>query len=77
MSCIVLDYELADSNSVKELGVFIDGKVQIYSFRSPKKYKPTKQAFWCTRNFHEIVWNNGRLEYSERSNILLKAVEGG
>ena len=30
MSCIVLDIELADENFIKELGVFIDGKVQGY-----------------------------------------------
>ena len=35
MSCIVLDIELADKNLYKDLGVFIDGKVQGYSFRPP------------------------------------------
>ena len=33
MSCIALDTELTDKNVIKELGVFIDGKVQGYSFR--------------------------------------------
>ena len=60
MSCIVLDIELADKNFIKELGVFFDGRVQGYSFRPPKTYKPTKQSFWCTRILHEIVWNSGR-----------------
>ena len=72
----VLDIELADKNVIKELGVFVDGKVQGYSFRPPKKYKPTKQAIWCTRNLHGIVWNSGRLDYSELSNILPRAEKG-
>ena len=60
VSCIVLDIELADQNVFKDLRICIDGKVQGYSFRHPKKYKPTKPAFWCTRNLHGIVWNSGR-----------------
>ena len=75
MSGIVLDIELADKNVTKELGVFIDGKVQGYSFRPPKKFKTTKQAFWCTRNLQGNVWNSGRLDYSELSNILPGAVK--
>ena len=55
--------------------VFIVGKVQGYSFRPSKKYKPIKQAFWCTRNSHENVWNSGRLDYSELSNFLPRAVK--
>ena len=71
MSCIVLDKKV-----FREFGVFIDGKVQGYSFRPQKKYKPTKQAFWCTRILHEIMWNSGRLDYSELANVLLRAVKG-
>ena len=67
---------MAGKNVLKELGVFIDGKVEGYSFRRPKKYKPTKQSFWCTRNLHGIVRNSGRLDYSELSNILPRAVKG-
>ena len=77
MSCIVLDFESADKTGIKELGVFSDGKVQGYSFRFLKMYKPTKQAFWCTRNVHRIVWNSGRLDNSELSNVLLRAENGG
>ena len=55
---------------------FIDGKFQGYSFRRPKKYKPTKQAFWWTSNLHGSVWNSGRLDYSEISNFLPKTVRG-
>ena len=76
MSCIVLDIQLADKNVIKELGVFIDSKVQGYSFRPPKKYKPTRQAFWCTRNLQGIVSNSGHLDYIELSNILPRVVKG-
>ena len=76
MSCIALNFELADKSDIKELGVFIDGKVKGYPFRPPEKYKPTLQAFWCTRNLHGIVWNSERLVYSELSNILPSAVKG-
>ena len=75
MSCIVIDIELANKNVLKELRVFTDGKVEGYSFRPPIKYKPAKQAFWCTRRLHGIVWNSGRLDYSELSNILPRAVK--
>ena len=37
-----------------------------------KKYKPARQAVWCTRKFHGIVWNSGRLDYSELPNFLLR-----
>ena len=58
------------------MGVFFDGKVQGYSFRPPKKYRPTKQTFCCTRNLQGIVWNSGGLYYSELSYILLTDVKG-
>ena len=45
MFCIVLVIELAGKNVLKELGVFIDGIVQGYSFRPPKKYKPSNKLF--------------------------------
>ena len=76
MSCIVPDIVLADENVFKELGVFIDGKGQGYSFYPPKLYKPRKQAFWWTRNLHCNVWNSGCLDHSELANILSRAVKG-
>ena len=75
MSFIVLDIEMADKNVIKELGAFIDGKNQGYSFRPPEKYRSTEQAFWCTRNLHGAVWNSGRLDCSELSNIFPRAVK--
>ena len=76
MSCILPDIEVADKNVIEELGVLIDGKVQVYSFCPPKKYKPTKQAFWCTKNLHGIMWNSRRLDYIELSNVLPRAEKG-
>ena len=76
MSGIILDIELADKNLFRELRVSIDGKVQGYSICPSKKYKPTKEAFWCTRNLHEIVRNKRGLDYSELSNIHHRAVYG-
>ena len=76
MSCIVLDAELADKNRIKELRGFIDGNVLGYLFRPPKKYKPTKQAVWCTRNLHGIVWNGRRLDYRGLRSILPRVLKG-
>ena len=76
MSCVLLDIRLADENVLKELVVLTHGKFQGNSFRPPKKFKHAKQAFWCTRNLHRIVWNKRRLDYSELSNGFLRAVKG-
>ena len=76
ISCIVIDIEPAYENVSKECGVFTDETIQGYSFRPPKKYKPTKQAFWCTRNFSGIVQNSGHLKVSELSNILPRYIQG-
>ena len=61
MSCNVPDVELADKNLVNELEVSNNGKFQVYSFRYPKKYKPTKKRFGaqedCTKSSGtEDVW---------------------
>ena len=52
------------------------GKFKATLFFLQKKYEPTKQAFWCKRILHGIAWNSGRLDYSEPSNILPRAVNG-
>ena len=75
ISRIVLNFEPADKNFTKELGVFVDGKFQGHPFRSLKKYKLTKQLFWCTRNMHFIVRKCGCLDYSELPNMLLRNVK--
>ena len=61
ISGIVIDIELADKRNIKEWGFFIDGKVQGYSVRPPKKQKHKKQAFWFTRKLHGILRNSGHL----------------
>ena len=64
---VVVDFELADIKVFEELGVFLDQNVQGYSNRRPKNTKPTKQAIWCKRNLHGIVWNSGGLDYRQLS----------
>ena len=53
MSCIVLDIELTDKNIIKELGLFIDGSVQRFSFCPPKVFKPNKHNI----EHKSITWN--------------------
>ena len=65
MSCIVLDIELTDKIIIKELGFFIDGSVQGFSFCPPKTFKPNKQTTWNTRHLHGIAWSSGKLEYEK------------
>ena len=75
MSCIVLDIDLADLNFFKELAVILHGNVQDFSFRPPRKYKPTKQACWCARSLHGIVSNSRCLNYNELPSILRRDVK--
>ena len=44
MSLILLDIERTEKNVIKELGLFIDGCVQGFSFCPPKTFKPNKQT---------------------------------
>ena len=62
MSLIVLDIELIEKNIIKELGLFIHGSPQAFSFRPPKTFKPIKQATWNTRHLPLIAWSSGKLE---------------
>ena len=55
MSLIVLDIELTEKNILKELGLFIDGSIQGFSFCPPKIFSPNKQTTWNTINLHGIV----------------------
>ena len=65
MSCVVLDIELTEKNVFKELGLYIDGSVQGFSFCPPKFFKLNKQTTWNTSHLHGIVWSNGKLEYEK------------
>ena len=65
MSCIVLVIELTEKNIVKELGLYIDGSVQGFSFCPPKSLKPNKQTTWNTIHLHGIAWSSGKLDYEK------------
>ena len=65
MSCIVLDIELTVKNIIKELGLYIDGSVQGFSFCTPKSFKPSKQTTWNTSHLHGIAWSSGKLDYEK------------
>ena len=65
MSLIVFDIELIEKNVIKELGLFIDGSVQGFSFSPPKTFKTNKQTTWNTNHLHGIAWSSGKLEYEK------------
>ena len=65
MSLIVLDIELTEKKLIKELGLFIDGFVQGFSFCPPKGFKPKKQTRWNINHLHGIAWSSGKLEYEK------------
>ena len=65
MSLIVLDIELTEKNIIKELGLFIDGSVQGFSFCPPKIFKPNKQTSWNTKHLHGIACGSGKLDYEK------------
>ena len=65
MSLIVLDIELTEKNVIRELGLFIIGSVQGFSFCPPKFFKPNKQTTWNTNHLHGIAWNSGKLEHEK------------
>ena len=65
MSLIVLDVELTEKNIIKELGLFIDGSLQGFSFCPPKTFKPNKQTTWNTSHHNGFVWSSGKLDYDK------------
>ena len=65
MSLIVLGKELTEKNIIKELGLFIDGFLQGFSFCPPKTFKPNKQTTWNTSHLHEITWKSGKLDFEK------------
>ena len=62
MSCIVLEIELTEKNVIEELGLFINGSVQGFSFCPPKTFKPNKQTTWITKHLHGIACGSGKLD---------------
>ena len=69
MSVIVLDIELTEKIIIKELGLFIDGSLQGFSFCPPKTFKPSKQTTWNTSRLHGIAWSSGRIDYEKLSAV--------
>ena len=65
MSLIVLDVELTEKNIIKELGLYIDGSLQGFSFCPPKTFKPNKQTTWNKSHLHGIAWSSGKLDYDK------------
>ena len=65
MSVFVLDIELTDINIIKELGLYLDGSLQGFSFCPPKTFKPNKRTTWNTSHIHGITWSSGKLEYEK------------
>ena len=65
MSLIVPDIELTEKNIIKELGIFIDGSLQGFSFCPPKAFKPNRQTIWNTSHLHGIAWRSGKLDYEK------------
>ena len=63
MSCIVLDIELTEKNIIEEMGFYIDGSLQVFSFCPTKTCKPNKQTTWKTSHLHGIAWRSGKLNY--------------
>ena len=74
MSCIAKDNELEEIHVVREWGVFIDGTFRDTHLFLQKK-RTHKQAFWCTKILHGLVWENGCLDYGEILNILARDVK--
>ena len=65
MSLIVLDIELTDKNTIKELGLYIDGSLPGFSFCPPKVFKRNKQTTWDTSHLHGNAWSSGKLDYEK------------
>ena len=63
MSLIVLGIELIEKNVIKELGLYIDGSVQGFSFCPSKTFKHNRQTTLNTSHQHGNAWSSGKLEY--------------
>ena len=57
--------ELTEKNIFKELGLYIDGSLQGYSFCPPKTCKPNKQTTLNTSHLHRFAWSNGKPDYDK------------
>ena len=77
MSLVVLDIECIEDNIVKDLRVYKNGQFAGYYSLSPKKFKPTSQSSWCTKQLHRTGWSSGYKNYTDFEKILqnLEAME--
>ena len=66
MSCIVLDIELTEKHIIKQLGLYVDGSVQRFSFCPPMSFKPKKRTTWSTSHLHGIALSIRKLDYEKR-----------
>ena len=64
-SSLVLDIELTEKNKFKDLGLFIVGSLQVFSFCPSKIFKPNKQMTWNTNQLHGSAWSSGKLAYEK------------
>ena len=51
--------------TIKELGLFIDGSLQEFSFCPPKTFKPNNLTTWNTSHLHGSAWSIGKLDYDK------------
>ena len=65
MSLILQDIELTEKFISKELGPFIEGSLQGFSFGRPKTYKTNKQTTENTSHLHGIAWSSRKLHCDE------------
>ena len=62
LSLTVLDTELTEEDTIKEVGLHIDGSLKGFSFCPSKSCKPNKQTTWITSHLHGIAWSSGKLD---------------
>ena len=65
MSFFVQDIKLTGKNIIKELGLYIDGSLQGFSFSPPKTCIPNKQTTWNSSHLHGIAWSSQKLDYDK------------
>ena len=67
---IVLDIELTQKIIIKEMGLFLNGSLQGFSFCPPKTLKPNKRTIWIRSPLHGIPWISGKLDYEKLFAVL-------
>ena len=65
MPLIILEIELTEKNIIKELGLFIDGSLQEFSFCSTTTCTSDKFTKWNASHLHGIERSSGKLDYDK------------